>query len=110
MAKNATSWSSNIARNTPVIEYSDVDVTYNDPLVAYSGIDVTEPDIDKNLTAWDKTDKTSSAWSANPASETNLYAYDSGSLVYDSATRTYDGIVTGESFISGRIPTEWSNT
>jgi hypothetical protein len=110
MTKPTTAWSSNTARNTPVIEYSDADVTYNDPTVAYSGIDVTEPDIDKNLTAWDRSTKNSTAWVANSAADANLYAYDSASQLYDSASRTYDGIVTDESFLTDKVPTEWSNT
>lgn len=110
MAKNPTRWSSNPARNTPVIPYNDPLVGYNDPLVLYSAVDPLEPQIPKNPTAWDASGKEATAWLYNPAASANLYDYDSAILDYDSAIRTYDGIVDGESFISTKIPTEWSES
>jgi hypothetical protein len=47
------------------------------------------------------------AWQVNPASDTNLYAYDSASHTYDSAVDTYDGIVSGQEFNDIKTPTTW---
>lgn len=47
-------------------------------------------------------------WSANPAAVANQRVYD-GSIVYDSGTLQYDGNVSGQSYITQKKVTPWSN-
>lgn len=54
--------------------------------------------------------KTPTAWSPNAAATTNQRAYDSSSTVYNSSSLTYDGIVSGQSPITPKVPAAWSMT
>lgn len=51
--------------------------------------------------------KQRTTWKKNPSSDTNLYAYNSADIVYNSA-RTYNGLVAGEPRSTRKKPRDWS--
>lgn len=52
--------------------------------------------------------KTPTAWSANPASETNEYPYNSAVFAYNSSTQNYDGVVDSDQKDRDIEPTNWN--
>jgi hypothetical protein len=51
--------------------------------------------------------KLPTSWNSNPNAQANLHVFDSGSILYDSSTVTFDGIVSGQSFSTVKNPTTW---
>lgn len=107
MPKTPLAWRSNPDKDVPVVPYSSGSVTYNSPTTHYSGADTSLDTFDKLAASWSKVDKQSANWEANPAFTTNEYAYDTTAL-YDSATRTYDGVVPGEGAENTKEPAVWA--
>lgn len=46
-------------------------------------------------------------WSQNPSSETNQFAYDDSSVLYDSIANNYDGVVDSDMSDRGLSPADW---
>jgi hypothetical protein len=107
MPKTATNWSSNPAKEIPLVAYSGSTVTFNSLVTKYSAVNVTLDTYGKLPSSWAATAKNPVDWDYNPDYDNNEWPYDSV-LLYDSATRTYDGVTTGESPISQKNPTSWS--
>lgn len=47
-------------------------------------------------------------WRKNPASEANLHVYNDAALLYNSASRTYNGLVAGEPRSTNKKPRVWT--
>lgn len=52
--------------------------------------------------------KTATNWSDNPSSEANNFAYDDSSVLYDSTTDNYDGVVDADMGDRDILPTGWT--
>lgn len=108
MVKVPTEWSGNPSAEANLLTYNSATTTYNASTVTYSSIVVgDQSDSEKVVTGWTKPDIEATDWAENISYDDNQYAYDS-TAVYDSATRTYDGVTTGESEISTKEPVAWS--
>lgn len=107
MAKIPTQWSGNPSAEADLLPYSSEDVDYSDADVTYSSVVSDDESASERVpTEWAARDREPALWLANAAADDNEYTYDSA-LLYDSASRTYDGVTTGENHLSEREPTEW---
>lgn len=105
--KVAIAWKSNTAK-TAGVAYSSSSVAYNSTTTPFSASTVGLADSGKTAGSWSRVNKTATMFVPNPAANTNLYLYDVAAITYDSASRTYDGIVTGQDFGDIQTPTAWS--
>lgn len=111
MGKPATKWSSNTAASTNQRRYDSSSTVYNSSSLTYDGNVSGQSYLNaKTPTAWSRTGKSGIAWSSNTAASTNRRLYDSSSTVYNSGSLTYDGNVTGQSALNGKVPTVWTAT
>ncbi len=108
MVRIPTKWQTNKNKNVNVPTYSDATITYSSATQRYVSPTVGLNELGKPSTLWTKATKPSTGWSFNQKFSTNQYAYDSATFVYDSASQTFDGIVTGQSSISTKPPTAWT--
>lgn len=105
MAKQITSWKKT-GQTTPTVDFDSASVDYDSSTTPYAGNGQSANSEVKQRTSWDKGAKQVTAFSKNPASDTNNLIYDSNNN-YD-VSLTYDGIVANEPASTTKKPTEWS--
>jgi hypothetical protein len=108
LTKTPTAWITNPTKNVNVPLYSSAAVLYSSALVSYSSPTVGQNELNKPSTLWTKITKTPSSWLVNPLFAANQYAYDSATFTYDDAVQNYDGITQGQSSVSTKPPTSWT--
>lgn len=106
MVKLPTRWSSNPAKDTPVVLYNESDLAYNDADTLFDAIDTELADNGKLAQLWEAPSKIRSLWSANPDYPSGE-VYNPIGRTFDTIFSVYDGIA-GESPIGTKVPANWS--
>lgn len=107
-SKIAKSWQANPVANTNLYVFDSVVDTFDSAIQTFDGVVANQDFGNTNLPAsWTKNSKTANIWDPNPAASINEYPHDSTRL-YDSASRNYDGVVSGEDSLADRNPQAWS--
>jgi hypothetical protein len=104
--KSPLRWRYNTLKNISVPQYSSTSVQYSSTTTSYSSPTNNLSNTGVQPARWQPQVKQPTIWQGNPAAETNRYAYDTTAL-YDSSTRTYDGIVADQDSYSASNPTKW---
>lgn len=106
MAKQLTTWRKQ-GQSAASGDYDGASIDYDSSTQSYGGNNQGANSVIKQRTTWEKEAKQRSVFTQNPAADANDYAYNSASIVYNTS-RSYNGVVSGESRITTKKPTAWS--
>ena len=108
MAKTPLDWSENPSAEANLVTYNSASTRYNSTTVTYSSIVIGDQGQNEKVpSSWAIVPKTADEWAFNPDYDDNEWSYD-GASAYDSASRTYDGVTTGENSLNTAEPVLWS--